>query len=659
MECIACSAPLREGARFCHVCGTRQQPALATVSEDAEIPSSDDQAGQEVADVPARRARPPRILRASVEPEDASESQQDVPTASRRSSQTLPIAPKERDIANEWDTRENLAKVDTAATPAAVSEDATATNLTGEDEGTRRAGSHTHAEHAHLLVTVPDAIPNSPQGVVAPAGDGATALPDALPGATPIATSDLRDQGQTQVAEPRAAATPSVAESAPETAAAALDTPDLETTAKAEPEIIDSFPWPLVPGLIVGGRYRIEEVLASSRISREAENTYRATDLRGYERCWSCGLGQGAQNAEERFCSACGADLLGFPLLLRERLGVVTSEGDTQTDDPTTKPVSTEAAAPDASVGEASSTAPGGARYPLIFAQGQREYSVTPLHEPENLFPRGVRLVGALGTDIGVAQTDTHKSNEDSAALLLLGHPVSTGIEALGLAMVADGLGGHANGQEASRLVAHIVTEDLFARVIAPQAGFEPQGASISPGDEGSVVRAALGETVAKANSALCALNAERQIDMGSTLVAALVLGTTAYIIWAGDSRAYSFHEGTLRRLTTDHSLIEQLIVSGMVEPEERYSHPQRNVIFRSLGSDHKLEPEIVVQQVAPGMRLLLCSDGLWEMVHDDEIARILAGAAHPQAAVDQLIAAANANGGEDNISAVVVEVSA
>jgi serine/threonine protein phosphatase PrpC len=139
--------------------------------------------------------------------------------------------------------------------------------------------------------------------------------------------------------------------------------------------------------------------------------------------------------------------------------------------------------------------------------------------------------------------------------------------------------------------------------------------------------------------------------------VAALLFGSSAYIINVGDSRGYLFSDGELRQITTDHSFIEQLIVSGFVAPQDRYTHPQRNQILRSLGDDVDIDIDFFEQKLKPGMRLLLCCDGLWEMVRDDEIGSILRESAGPQEACDRLIESANEHGGEDNISVVVIEV--
>ncbi|HEY7092554.1 MAG TPA: SpoIIE family protein phosphatase, partial [Ktedonobacterales bacterium] len=133
----------------------------------------------------------------------------------------------------------------------------------------------------------------------------------------------------------------------------------------------------------------------------------------------------------------------------------------------------------------------------------------------------------------------------------------------------------------------------------------------------------------------------------------------TAYVANAGDSRAYVLEGETLRRITSDHSLVEQLVAGGIIADADRYTHPERNQIFRSLGLNREMEVDFFTQWLRPDMRLLLCSDGLWEMVRDNEITRIMRANADPQAACDALIQAANKAGGEDNISAVVVQIGA
>jgi len=114
---------------------------------------------------------------------------------------------------------------------------------------------------------------------------------------------------------------------------------------------------------------------------------------------------------------------------------------------------------------------------------------------------------------------------------------------------------------------------------------------------------------------------------------------------------------GQIYQLTTDHSLVGQLVASGLIEPDNVYTHPQRSQIYRSLGDKPNTQIDIFKQQLLPGDKLLACCDGLWEMVHNPQIESVLNTAPDPQTACQQLVDFANDNGGEDNITAVIVYV--
>jgi protein phosphatase len=136
-----------------------------------------------------------------------------------------------------------------------------------------------------------------------------------------------------------------------------------------------------------------------------------------------------------------------------------------------------------------------------------------------------------------------------------------------------------------------------------------------------------------------------------------MAVGERLFVGHVGDSRAYiRKQDGSLVQLTRDHSLVSRLIEVGQLAEEDAIHHPQRNVLYRAIGQPDELTVDVVTRSLAPGDRLLLCSDGLWNMVAD-QTTREIAGSAEPQAACAALVAAANAAGGNDNISVVIAEL--
>ena len=145
---------------------------------------------------------------------------------------------------------------------------------------------------------------------------------------------------------------------------------------------------------------------------------------------------------------------------------------------------------------------------------------------------------------------------------------------------------------------------------------------------------------------------------MGTTLTALLLARKRAFLVHIGDSRAYRLRGGTLVQLTNDHSVVAEQMRSGLISAAQARTSPYRHVITRALGIDREAAPDRMEHPVQPDDTYLLCSDGLTEMVGDRDIRIILAGSA-PRDAVLKLIAAANEQGGVDNITAVVVKVLA
>ncbi len=244
--------------------------------------------------------------------------------------------------------------------------------------------------------------------------------------------------------------------------------------------------------------------------------------------------------------------------------------------------------------------------------------------------------------------------------------------EPVGLFIVCDGMGGHAGGELASGWAVKTIREelkDLFeaadrrktvkldpARIEAMAAGRGAATRKLAETEMEDRIRAA----IQRANEVVRGIahaRPQEAADTGATVTMAVLKGETAYVANVGDSRTYLLRDGQLEPITQDHSVVASLVKAGMIQPDEVYTHPQRNLVFRSLGDKPTVEVDVFRQELRPGDRLLLCSDGLWEMVRDPQLTVIMEQAPSPQEACKRLIDAANANGGEDNISAVVVWV--
>ncbi len=208
------------------------------------------------------------------------------------------------------------------------------------------------------------------------------------------------------------------------------------------------------------------------------------------------------------------------------------------------------------------------------------------------------------------------------------------------LFIVADGMGGHRAGEVASERSIKVATEYLERA-----AG---QG----------VPEAILAEAIMRANEVIYeeAKSDVRLAGMGTTFTAALLAGRSAVIGHVGDSRAYLWRRGQLTQLTEDHSLVAELVREGRITPEQAFTHPQRNIITKALGVEQVVDVEVATYNLEAGDLLLLCSDGLTTMLRDAEIAAHLARTRDLDELSDLLIAEANARGGVDNITVVLID---
>ena len=255
-----------------------------------------------------------------------------------------------------------------------------------------------------------------------------------------------------------------------------------------------------------------------------------------------------------------------------------------------------------------------------------------------------MKLSWAVSTDPGLRRS----SNEDSYCMR----------PDLGLFMVADGMGGHVAGEVASRIAV-----DTIQTFISETAGADrhrtwpfPYETSLSP--EANRLKAAF--RLANRQIASAMADSSDLRGMATTASALLTSERRACVAHVGDSRVYVLRGGDLVQLTNDHSWVEEQVRAGAMTPSAARQHPWRNVVTRALaGGD---DPEIDVKDISPdrGERFLLCSDGLFAVATNDQIAGILGDrAASLQEICDRLIAAANAGGGPDNITTVVIQVDA
>lgn len=251
-----------------------------------------------------------------------------------------------------------------------------------------------------------------------------------------------------------------------------------------------------------------------------------------------------------------------------------------------------------------------------------------------------------IGWDAGIVRRS--KPNEDSLVALRSTCTHNGRLLPLDLYVVADGMGGHSHGQEASRLAVQCMMRAVLSNILSSdQVGSE-------------FLIETLVEGVQWANRAVHESSQTNGIDMGTTITSALVLDGTAYIVNVGDSRTYVFRasKGRLSQVTRDHSLVARLVEVGAISRDEVYTHPDRNKVYRGLGEKGEVKVDWFTLPVQAGDYLVLCSDGLWEMVRDQEIEGIIKKCAgDPARASAALVESALRGGGADNISVIVARV--
>lgn len=255
----------------------------------------------------------------------------------------------------------------------------------------------------------------------------------------------------------------------------------------------------------------------------------------------------------------------------------------------------------------------------------------------------GQRLTFGQFSDVGMVRGN----NQDAILTLLASSASSDSIPDFGIFIVADGMGGHHDGEKAASITTRIVSQHVIKEILGAmldQRMDDPDRPAIT-----EVLR----EAFQLANRAVAS-----QIPEGGTTASMVtIIGDLAYIAHVGDSRVYQIAESGIEQITRDHSLVQRLIELDQLTPEEAAEHPQRNVLYRAIGQNESLDVDAITRRLPPRSRLLLCSDGLWNLVPEETIREISAAHGSPQEVCEKLVDLANERGGPDNISAIVVQV--
>lgn len=365
----------------------------------------------------------------------------------------------------------------------------------------------------------------------------------------------------------------------------------------------------LEPGTVVHGRYQVSEVLSTE--GREV--LYRIRDL---VRCAQCGFVD--NSPDQAFCSSCGA------VMDQKPLAMMLERPIERVDEPV------ELSAED------------------YFQEGDRLYWVWREFEetaPLEQVQRTMRFIVGQKSDVGRKR----ELDEDSLFVLIMEGIYESLADQLALFVVADGMGGHEGGNVASKLAIQALASELMCDVFTPSL----EGRVLSAEE----IQECMVKAMQAANDRVYLERKKRESDMGTTVTAALVKDWMLYLAHVGDSRAYRWGQDGLRQLTVDHSVIASMIAAGTVQPDEIYTHPQRSVIYRSVGDRPNVDVDSDVFCLNPGDRLILCCDGLWEMIRDEGIEVVMLSEPDPQMACDVMVERANMAGGVDNISVIVVQL--
>jgi PPM family protein phosphatase len=250
---------------------------------------------------------------------------------------------------------------------------------------------------------------------------------------------------------------------------------------------------------------------------------------------------------------------------------------------------------------------------------------------------------------VGCAQSVGKQRDHNEDALFTLTTTLASDTRQIpfGLYIIADGMGGHQHGEVASALAIRAMAGHVIRELYLPLFNLIDRPPRHS-------LQETMETGVEEANQAVL----KKDMGGGTTLTATLILGDRLTIAHVGDSRAYLIDMNrNIEVLTRDHSLVKRLVELGQISPAEAAIHPQRNVLYRALGQGEPFVPDIITAPLPHPGYLLLCSDGLWGVVEQDEILDIIFSTPRPEQACQKLVQLANSAGGPDNISSILVRM--
>jgi protein phosphatase len=214
------------------------------------------------------------------------------------------------------------------------------------------------------------------------------------------------------------------------------------------------------------------------------------------------------------------------------------------------------------------------------------------------------------------------------------------------LYVAADGMGGHEAGEVASRMAVDIICRQSKERIALLNV------------ESAETLENVLDESFQASNNGIKSHSETMGNDMGTTMTAALIYkNELALVANVGDSRGYLMRDQVLHQITRDHSLVARMVEQNRLTPEEARNHPHSNILLRTVGTERDVEIDIFTVELEKGDRLLLCSDGLWGEIEDQDIEAILNHYADPRVVCREMVRAALHGGGKDNVTIVLVEI--